>query len=468
MTTDAELSTGATATLGPALAETIFDLAPDAIIVATIEGRIASANQRALELFGYADLTDVSVDDLVPVAARNGHAAHRATYEREPTTRPMGSGLDLSAARQDGTTFPVEVALAPIHLGVSGAGVVAIVRDITDRVEAQRRITDIQQTLDGTEEGVYVFAAGSLRFDYVNQGGADQLGRSRAEMEGMSVLELNPSMAEEDYRALFQPLLAGRLTSRTIATHHVRKDGSELEVECVLQCSPVPSPDGGRRIVAFCRDVTERLETERQLRAAEQELGVLEDRERIARDLHDTVIQRLFAAGMTLQAAALKADETTKARVVEVVDELDLTIREIRQAIFRLTVHNLDAASVRRRLVDVVEDQEPVLGFAPELVFSGPLETLGPEVVDHLLATLREALSNVARHAAAHSVRVGVDVTDTVCLVVEDDGGGPPEATGTGNGVTNMTERATGLGGSMDIEPRTPRGTRVTWRVPLA
>ncbi len=259
-------------------------------------------------------------------------------------------------------------------------------------------------------------------FDYVNQGAADQLGRSRAEMEGMSVLDLNPTMAEADYRALLQPLLAGRMSSRTIATRHRRKDGSELEVECVLQSSEVPHPDGHRRIVAFCRDVTVRLETERQLRAAEQELGVLEDRERIARDLHDTVIQRLFAAGMTLQAAAVKTDEATSARVIEVVDELDQTIREIRQAIFRLTVHNLDAASVRRRVVDVVDAEQSALGFAPELAFNGPLETVGEAVVEHLIATLREALSNAARHADARTVRVTVDVGDDVCLVVDDDG----------------------------------------------
>ena len=113
--------------------------------------------------------------------------------------------------------------------------------------------------------------------------------------------------------------------------------------------------------------------------------------------------------------------------MTDVVDELDQTIREIRQAIFRLTVHNLDAASVRRRVVDVVDDEEPALGFAPELAFSGPLETLSDEVVDHLLATLREALSNVARHAEARSVRVGVEVTDeALCLVVDDDGVGIP------------------------------------------
>ena len=169
----------------PTLAETIFDLAPDAIIVALLDGSITSANRRASEVFGYTDFADVNVDDLVPVRARKVHAAHRAAYGREPRTRSMGGGLLLSAAREDGTSFPVEVALAPIDLGVGGVGVVAIVRDITERIEAQRRINEIQQTLDGTEEAVYVFDADTLIFDYVNQGAVDQLGYSRSDLEGM-------------------------------------------------------------------------------------------------------------------------------------------------------------------------------------------------------------------------------------------------------------------------------------------
>ncbi len=457
-----------TATVDPALAEAIFDLAPDAILVVGRDGEITSANHRARELFGIADFDEVTVDDLVPPDARELHGSHRSAYHREPRTRAMGSGLDLSAVRSDGSWFPVEVALAPIHLGQEGTGVVAIVRDVTERVEAQRRINEIQRTLDGTGEGVYVFDADTLLFDYVNQGGAEQVGQTRSDMEGMSVLDLNPAMAEEDYRALIQPLLAGRMASRTIATRHRRKDGSELDVECVLQRSEVAHPDGHRQIVAFCRDVTERLETERQLRAAEQELGVLEDRERIARDLHDTVIQRLFAAGMALQLAASKGDIVTRPRIFEVVDELDQTIREIRQAIFRLTVHNLDAASVRRRVVDVVDGEQAALGFAPELTFDGPLETMTDAVVEHLMATLREALSNAARHADARSVRVIVQVDDELCLIVEDDGVGFGTGDeGRGHGLANMADRAEDLGGTWRMDAREPRGTRVTWRVPL-
>jgi PAS domain S-box-containing protein len=243
-----------------------------------------------------------------------------------------------------------------------------------------------------------------------------------------------------------------------------RRDGTTFPVEIAL--SPI-EVDGLRHVVAIVRDITERIQAERQLQAARAELSVLEDRERIARDLHDTVIQRLFAAGMSLQAVAAQASPDVQQRVGGVVDELDTTIREIRQAIFRLTAHNLDDTSLRRRLVAVVDEAEEPLGFAPEVRFDGPVETVDEERAEHLLAVLREALSNVARHARASHAQVRVTVSDRLELVVTDDGIGiPPDAT-PGGGTVNLRERAEELGGTFLIEPGTPRGTVVRWTVPL-
>ncbi len=452
----------------PDLGWTLVELAPDAILLVNADGTIRAANERASDLFGYGneEFHGLPVDELVPETVRRVHASHRAAYGADPRRRDMGSGLDLVAARRDGSTFPVEVALGPVRTAEGEQLVVAIVRDITDRVEAQRRTREIQETLDASLEGVFVFDADSLAFQYVNQGGAAQVGYQPDELLSMTPLDLYPAMAEEDLRALLQPLLAGRMSSRTVAATHRRKDGMDIQVECVFQPAAFGRPDH-RVIVAFCRDVTERLEAERQLRAAEQELHVLEDRERIARDLHDTVIQRLFAAGMTLQAAGVRADDQTAERIGGVVDELDQTIRDIRQAIFRLTVHNLDERSVRRQIVEVVEDEQGPLGLAPELAFNGALETLADEVVDHLLATLREALSNIARHADAGRVQIEVSVDEGEArLIVVDDGVGIPEDVARGNGLDNMTDRATTLGGKATVERAMPKGTRVTWCVP--
>lgn len=453
----------------PALGWTLVELAPDAILLVGPDGCIQAANERAGDLFGYDhdDFRGLPVDDLVPPDARRLHTTHRAAFDQDPHRRDMGTGLALSAVRKDGSTFPVEVGLGPVELAGGDRAVVAIVRDISERVRAQRRILEIQDTLDASLEGVFVFDADSLRFVYANQGAATQVGYPLDDLLTMTPLDLTPSIDEEDFRDLLQPLLAGRMSSRTVATRHRRRDGSEFDVECVFQPSPTSRENGGRSIVAFCRDVTERLETERQLRATEQELHVLEDRERIARDLHDTVIQRLFAAGMSLQATGARAEGATAERIRDVVDELDETIRDIRQAIFRLTVHNLDQASVRRRVVEVVEDEQGPLGLSPELAFNGPLETMDDEVVDNLLATLREALSNVARHADAGRVQVEVSVDDDdIRLTVVDDGVGIAPDHPEGNGLGNMAQRATGLGGTASVERAMPRGTRLTWSVP--
>jgi signal transduction histidine kinase len=244
-----------------------------------------------------------------------------------------------------------------------------------------------------------------------------------------------------------------------------RRDGTTFPVEIAL--SPLDL-DGQIHVVAIVRDITDRLEAERQLQVAEQELSVLEDRERIARDLHDTVIQRLFAAGMSLQAVAAQPGPDVESRVTGVIDELDETIRDIRQTIFHLTAHTLERASLRRQIVDVVDREEEGLGFAPDVQFNGPVESLDDERSEHLLAVLREALSNVARHARASRVEVKVDVGAELILTVTDDGVGMPADAVAGGGTVNLRQRAGALGGVVEVRAAEPRGTCVRWSVPAS
>jgi PAS domain S-box-containing protein len=455
--------------LGDDVAWAIVALAPNAIMLVDPDGRIVLANHQAEEMFGYepGELLTIEVGELVPRHIRNLHRAHRQAYAREPRTRPMGSGLDLFARRKDDTTFPVEIALSPLEAdGVSY--VVAIVRDISDRVQAERRIREIQQTLDAAREGVLVVDADSLSVAYANEGAADQVRRSVAELTTLSLLDLNPNFDDGELRTLLQPVLARRVPSITILTSHRRSDGSDVEVECMFQ-SPEVLRDGERRsIVVFCRDVSDRVAAERQLQAAEQELSVLEDRERIARDLHDTVIQRLFAAGMSLQAATATAPPEIGTRVSGVVDELDLTIQDIRQTIFRLTSHRLESTSLRRRIVEVLDQEEEVLGFAPQVRFEGPIESLDAARSEAVVAVLREALSNVGRHARAGAAVVTVRVDDQVTISVTDDGDGIPSDAPAGGGTVNLRHRAEALGGAFEVAPGDGRGTILTWSAPLA
>ena len=201
-----------------------------------------------------------------------------------------------------------------------------------------------------------------------------------------------------------------------------------------------------------------------------REMALLEDRERIARDLHDTVIQRLFATGLRLQGAARLAQrpEVTE-RILQSVDDLDLTVKHIRTAIFGLEATRRAAGGLRQRILSLASEAAGALGFDPHVVFDGPVDTVGEDVATQLLAVLREALTNVARHASASRVDVEVVANGDVTLRVSDDGRGlPTEPRAGGRGMQNMAARASDLGGSMLAKPGPEGGTVLEWRVPTA
>ncbi|MFD9038879.1 sensor histidine kinase [Streptomyces bottropensis] len=207
---------------------------------------------------------------------------------------------------------------------------------------------------------------------------------------------------------------------------------------------------------------------ERRLEA--EEVAVLKDRDRIARDLHDLAIQRLFATGMTLQSAGRFIEHAEASeRVVRAVDDLDETIKIIRSTIFGLrTREGVAEAGLRARAVRLVGETAPVLGFAPSVRMEGLLDTDVPkEIADHVVAVLSEALTNVGRHAHADRTEVAL-FTDgrDVRLSVVDNGVGLP-ADGRRSGLRNMAERAEQLGGRMELGETDGGGTTLVWQVPL-
>jgi signal transduction histidine kinase len=193
-------------------------------------------------------------------------------------------------------------------------------------------------------------------------------------------------------------------------------------------------------------------------------LALLEDRERIARDMHDLVIQRLFATGLTLQAAGRQSQHPkVVARLDEAVDELDAAIKDIRHTIFELH-RERPTRELGEELADLVRAATDPLGFAADLTIVGPLEGLASDLEADLVAVIREGLANVARHARASSASVRVISDDAIQVEVADDGVGFGSHA-VESGLDNLRQRAESRGGSLILRRRAPHGTALVWEV---
>ncbi|GAA4362994.1 sensor histidine kinase [Paeniglutamicibacter cryotolerans] len=210
------------------------------------------------------------------------------------------------------------------------------------------------------------------------------------------------------------------------------------------------------------------LGLERLHRLREQVL-LFSDRERIARDLHDVVIQRIFAAGLSIQALGRHLDsEAARTRALDITGELDETIRELRETIYALRSSAGEAEQLSSRILRAVRTASEPLPFTPQLRLSGPLDGIDDEaVISNLLAVLTESVSNAVRHAAAESISVEVVAgPDALRLQVRDDGAGMSFPV-TESGLANMGQRARELGGRFSVDSKPGAGTTVKWRVPL-
>jgi len=199
------------------------------------------------------------------------------------------------------------------------------------------------------------------------------------------------------------------------------------------------------------------------------EMVVLEDRERIARDLHDSVIQRLFAVGLSLQGTAKLAQrDDIRLRIQTAVDDLDQTVREIRMAIFGLETTGR-GHGVRDQVLSITREAVGSLGFEPHVTFAGAVDAIGASHADDVAAVVREALSNVARHAGATDVSVALTASDEgeLIVTVADNGDGPAAAPRPGgHGLQNMATRAEKAGGTVSVGPGPSGGTQVEMRLP--
>lgn len=205
-----------------------------------------------------------------------------------------------------------------------------------------------------------------------------------------------------------------------------------------------------------------------------QAVAILEDRDRIARDLHDAVIQQLFAVGLSLQGAARPpASAELVERLQQAVADIDDTIRRIRSTIFELT-SGQDDLGVRAAVLALVQELQPVVGLNVPVVFEGPVDaSIRPDLAEHLLAAVRETLTNVGHHARASKASLRLTVDESTCtLTVIDNGRGIANSSrrrspSGGLGIGNLRRRAEKRGGELRMGETPGGGTTVVWQVPI-
>ncbi|MFW2380181.1 MAG: PAS domain S-box protein, partial [Acidimicrobiales bacterium] len=574
--------------VGPVWA--MVESSPDGMLLVDDHGKLVLVNHQIESMFGYdrSELIGSSVDCLLPERFRERHEVHRKQYRVAPEPRAMGTELNLWGHRKDGSEFPVEVSLSPIDTA-QGAAVVATVRDVSDRHNAEAEVHAVLHTVNSARDGVFMFDPGSLCFTFVNQGAVKQLGYTRDELLSMTPLDIKPEFTETSFREVLRPLLTGEEDSCIFTTVHRRSDSVDVPVEIVLEYPEAAANGRPRRLVALVRDISERLEavrareaselafrtafeaapvgmaivdfsdpelrritrvnralcdllgyepeellgmgfaqlthpddtpesdewafrvndgvatrfamekryvrangqdiwvwihaavmdesqdpttvlvhvadlTEaRKARRDEARLRILEDRARLAEDLHDLIIQRLFAAGMGLQSLqAHLTDAIAKDRLQGTVDELDRAITDMRSAIFRL--HSPAVTGTQGDIESTIEAIVPSLGFRPSLEMIGDPDVIPGMVVEQLLPALSDGLTNVSRHADAQSVTVQICVNDHLVMTIADDGIGVDPDAAHGHGLKNLRSRAERVGGTASLTNANDSGAVLTWQ----
>jgi PAS domain S-box-containing protein len=479
----------------------IFSASPDAVVVIDTNHQIVLVSPAVTTLFGYQaeELLGQSIDLLVPDSRKDLHVDHLRHYFEAPHAREMGVGLDLAGRCRDGVDLPIDVSLTPVKLG-EDLYVAAFVRDARERRRALNRLNAVNEItkrlLAGAQmQEILPLVAQSARF----------LSNSDAAWIVMPTSSMQFEIVSVDGRGT-ELLLGVLLSADTSRSAEVMRSGRPDVIEDLstadnvpigvvdLDLGPglyVPFVADQRRLgtlvlgrvrgqppyqpidVAFAEVFAGAAATAIEMgsvRAEIDRLNIIAEDERIARDLHDTVIQELFALGMSLQAMGSSVTGSVGDRISAAVESLDDVIRQIRNTIFRLPGRHEAARGLREEMLRLADRYKQELGLLPRIAFLGPIDFSVPEIVrEHLLHVFGEGLSNVGRHAQASKIEAVVAVEDEwLSFTLIDDGVGIADGPSAGNGIRNMSTRAENLGGTFTISRRDPKGTIVEWRVPLA
>ncbi len=452
----------------------------DGIFSMTPGGVMTSWNQAAEEMFGYsrAEVVGRHVSKFFPDDPALEELLDAARAGR--TTAPR----DTQWSTRDST--PVDVAISVSHLDTGeDAGYSVLARDIRVRkaAEAQLQRQALWQTA-AAEIRLSLLSEGSLEaslalicqwaVDLSSASAAalviDEAGRrglaATAGDEAVVAYLAKQTSSFGDLGDGGTKSLGANLIASTFPISFPNSDGVRTGALVTLQPDGTTPEEGTDEVLASLASQAVLVYELATVRSERDLLLISADRERIARDLHDLVIQRLFGAGLRLQGAlALIDNQTVATRVSSTIDDLDTTITEIREAIFAL--ESAPGAGLRARVLEAVADAIERLGFKPTVSFHGPVDReIALQVQLEAAAVLREALSNTARHAHASRVEVHITVDDELRILVVDNGIGLGQPARL-SGIANARARAGLLGGHLEVTSPSAGGTHVEWRVPI-
>jgi polar amino acid transport system substrate-binding protein len=482
--------------------QTLMDTAVDGFIVIDESGVIQSVNQAVHKLFGYEEqeLIGSNVNILMPREYSDHHDGYLRRYLETGEKKIIGIGREVKGQRKDGSHFPLDLAVSEMIIGgrrlYSG-----IVRDITDR-QVSREINQLKTTLDLTQDAIFMFSPGTLRFFYTNHAARESVGYSGAELETMTPVDIKPEFTEESFRRKIQPLLEGQERPLQFQTVHRHKSGSLVPVEIILQY--VAPANEVPRFSAVVRDISVRQKVESELVLAKEraEQAARAKTEFLANMSHEIRTPMNGVLGMLdlLQGATLEerhqsyvttAQEAAKSLLTIINDILDFSKIEAGQ----LSLENIpvDLHQLVERTVSLQHSQAQARGL--ELGW-----TVSPDVPRHVLADptrLRQVLLNLLNNAVKftndgsvklqvnlkeehdNQVEVRFDVTDTGIGIepeklqflfeafTQADGSTTRRYGGTGLGLTISRQLVELMGGEIGADSVPAKGSKFWFVVSL-